>query len=258
MTVQRVKVLQTPLPGNAAQETGGNLEALAESDFATSAKQDTILAALADLLAELAQKLEAGGSIAVLNFPATQPVSGTVAVSNLPATQPVSIASMPSTPVTGPLTDAQLRANAVPVSLASVPSHPVTGPLTNAELRASAIPVSMGAPVPLTFVSAKTAAPAANAVQCDTGALPAGDYELDIHLSVSDTVAVGKGLVIEHRNAANNANINVLGGCAPAQTVDFSISRLTLATNERIRVIAGTAAGAASSMYLSAIGRRAA
>lgn len=32
------------------------------------------------------------------------------------ATQPVSIASMPSTPVTGPLTDTQLRATAVPVS----------------------------------------------------------------------------------------------------------------------------------------------
>jgi hypothetical protein len=45
------------------------------------------------------------GSVAVSNFPATQPVSGTVAVSNFPATQPVS----------GPLTDAQLRATPVPV-----------------------------------------------------------------------------------------------------------------------------------------------
>lgn len=52
----------------------------------------------------------------------TQPVSGTVAVSNFPATQPVS----------GPLTDTQLRATAVPVS----------GPLTDAQLRASAVPVS--------------------------------------------------------------------------------------------------------------------
>jgi hypothetical protein len=41
-------------------------------------------------------------------------------------TQPVSIASMPTTAVTGPLTDTQLRATALPVSLASVPSHPVT------------------------------------------------------------------------------------------------------------------------------------
>lgn len=52
----------------------------------------------------------------------TQPVSGTVAVSNFPATQPVS----------GPLTDTQLRALAVPVS----------GPLTDAQLRATPVPIS--------------------------------------------------------------------------------------------------------------------
>lgn len=52
----------------------------------------------------------------------TQPVSGTVAVSNFPATQPVS----------GPLTDTQLRATPVPVS----------GPLTDTQLRATPVPVS--------------------------------------------------------------------------------------------------------------------
>lgn len=41
------------------------------------------------------------GTVNVGNLPATQPVSGTVAVSNFPATQPVSIATMPTTPVTG-------------------------------------------------------------------------------------------------------------------------------------------------------------
>lgn len=158
--------------------------------------------------------------------------------------------------VAGPLTDDELRANAVPVSLASVPSHGVTGPLTDEQLRAAAVPVSLAAGNAFTFVSAKTAAPTASSVQCDTGQLAAGDYELDIHLVASDTVAVGKGLVIEHRNAANNANINVLGGCTAAETIDISIARITLAQNERIRVIAGTAAGAASSMYVSSIGRR--
>ena len=39
--------------------------------------------------------LTVDGSVAVSNFPATQPVSGTVAVSNFPATQPVSAASLP-------------------------------------------------------------------------------------------------------------------------------------------------------------------
>jgi hypothetical protein len=38
----------------------------------------------------LGSPLQAGGTVSVSNFPATQPVSGTVAVSNFPATQPVS------------------------------------------------------------------------------------------------------------------------------------------------------------------------
>jgi hypothetical protein len=48
-----------------------------------------------------------------------------------------------SVAVTGPLTDAQLRASAVPVSLASTTitgSVAVTGPLTDAQLRASPVP----------------------------------------------------------------------------------------------------------------------
>ena len=75
---------------------------------------------------------------------AAVPVSGTLAVSNFPATQPISgtVSISGTVPVSGPLTDAQLRASAVPVSLASVPSHPVTGPLTDAQLRATPVPVS--------------------------------------------------------------------------------------------------------------------
>ena len=51
---------------------------------------------------------------------------------------PVTISS--SVPVTGPLTDAQLRATAVPVSVPGTVT--VTGPLTDAQLRATAVPVS--------------------------------------------------------------------------------------------------------------------
>lgn len=130
------------------------------------------------------------------------------------------------------------------------------GPLTNAELRAAPL-TTRDSVTPFTFTSVKSAAPSANAVQATTGALPAGDYEITINLAVADTVAVGKGLVVEHRNAADNATLNVLGGCTPnGGAVAFTMPRLTLALNERIRVIAGTAAGAASSMYVSAIGRR--
>lgn len=55
---------------------------------------------------------------------------------------PVSIQNA-SLAVTGPLTDAQLRASAVPVSGTFwQATQPVSGPLTDAELRASPVPVS--------------------------------------------------------------------------------------------------------------------
>jgi hypothetical protein len=52
--------------------------------------------------------------------------SGTVAATQSGTWNIGSITTMPTTAVTGPLTDTQLRASAVPVSLASVPSHAVT------------------------------------------------------------------------------------------------------------------------------------
>jgi hypothetical protein len=45
-----------------------------------------------------------------------------------------------SVPVTGPLTDTQLRATAVPVTVTGTAA--VTGPLTDAQLRATAVPIS--------------------------------------------------------------------------------------------------------------------
>jgi hypothetical protein len=51
---------------------------------------------------------------------------------------PVDISS--TVAVSGPLTDAQLRASAVPVSIST--AVPVTGPLTDAQLRANPVPVS--------------------------------------------------------------------------------------------------------------------
>lgn len=63
-------------------------------------------------------------------YPATQPVSGTF----WQATQPVSIASMPSTPVTGTFWQATQ-----PVSIGATVA--VSGPVTDAQLRASAVPV---------------------------------------------------------------------------------------------------------------------
>lgn len=95
------------------------------------------------------------GTVAVNNFPDTQPVSGTVtanlgtlngAATAANQTNVQSAAGTPNAtaltvqgnaggvplPVSGPLTDTQLRATAVPVS----------GPLTDTQLRATAVPVS--------------------------------------------------------------------------------------------------------------------
>lgn len=72
----------------------------------------------------------------VNNFPVTQPVSGTVSVSNFPATQNVAVTSSvevevkndsgSAIPVTGPLTDTQLRATPVPVTSGSLATAAVS------------------------------------------------------------------------------------------------------------------------------------
>lgn len=105
-----------------------------------------------------------------------------------------------------------------------------------------------------TWATNKAAAPAANALLATTGALPAGLYDFQIHLVCSDTPAPGRGIVVEHRNAADAATLKDLGGATPETTVDLVIKNYRLALNERIRVIAGTAAAIAASMYVSAIG----
>lgn len=64
------------------------------------------------------------GTVAVSNFPATQPVSGTVAVSSVAGTVTVDASGF-TVPVSGPLTDAQLRASAVAVDGSAV-TQPVS------------------------------------------------------------------------------------------------------------------------------------
>jgi hypothetical protein len=75
-----------------------------------------------------------GGRVPVDGSGVTQPVSGPLTDAQLRAT---------SVPVSGPLTDAQLRATVVPVSVSNFPgTQAVSGPLTDSQLRATAVPVS--------------------------------------------------------------------------------------------------------------------
>ncbi len=87
----------TGLATDTGQATGNaSLSTISAKDFAT---QST----LAALLTELQTK------------------------ANFDETQPVSLVSVPTHAVTGPVTDTQLRASAVPISLATAPTTPVTG-----------------------------------------------------------------------------------------------------------------------------------
>lgn len=100
-------------------------------------------------------------------YPATQPVS-------IAGTVPVAVANA-SLAVTGPLTDAQLRASAVTLQYGSTPtvtvgnaSLAVTGPVTDAQLRASPVAISAAAlPLPAGAATEASVAAIAAAVQAE-------------------------------------------------------------------------------------------
>lgn len=152
---------------------------VAATGAATQATQAGILAAVSaqtavveSLLTELAQKLEPGQTVEISNDSGNPiPVSGTIALDStaLTALQNVKVdvdqinvntdgvesllaeiyarQADGSQVVTGPLTDAQLRAAAVPVSGTFwQATQPVSGPLTDTQLRASAVPVTVSNP----------------------------------------------------------------------------------------------------------------
>jgi hypothetical protein len=120
---------------------------------------------------------------------ASSPVSGALPVSGTfwQATQPVS----------GPVTDAQLRATPVPVSGTVTANTGLTQPLTDAQLRATAVPVSgtvsTGLTQPLTDAQLRaTPVPVSGTVTANTGlSQPLTDAQIRATaLPVSGTVAV--------------------------------------------------------------------
>lgn len=118
---------------------------------------------------------------------------------------------------------------------------------------------SAGAPLPgaWAYASGSAAAPAGSAVIADSGALAAGTYDVLVEMACQDTTAVGHGMIVEHRNAANAATLKSLGGCSAPDSHTVLVARVVIALNERIRVIAGPAAGTASSQYVALVAVRA-
>jgi hypothetical protein len=119
-----------PLPVKVLNASG------ATADFATEAT----LAGLSAKFGSLGQKAMTGSApVVIASDQSAVPVSGPLTDTQLRAT---------AVPVSGPLTDSQLRATAVPVSGPLTDTQlrasavPVSGPLTDVQLRASAVPVS--------------------------------------------------------------------------------------------------------------------
>src|SRR3954451_8060027 len=119
-----------PISGGAG---GGGADPLSDGDDAGALPTKTLWIAGADGAVLRGLRVDASGrlrtvvegtpGVTVSNFPASQTVTGPLTDAQLRAS---------NVPVSGPVTDTQLRASAVPVS----------GPLTDTQLRASAVPVS--------------------------------------------------------------------------------------------------------------------
>jgi hypothetical protein len=74
--------------------------------------------------------------------------------------------------------------------------------------------------------------PAANAILADTGPLPAGQYEIDAYVGMVGTASDSQ---LQHRNAANGANIARIVDVGATAVSPYYRVRCLLALNERVR-----------------------
>lgn len=81
--------------------------------------------------------------------------------------------------------------------------------------------------------------PAVNAIFADTGQLPAGDYDIQAWMSVSQTVGLDNSIQLQHRNAANTATLTSWFMFASVATTNNFHANfgLRLAEDERFRVL---------------------
>lgn len=101
---------------------------------------------------------------------------------------------------------------------------------------------------PAKIVSGHVAAPAAAAVIADTDKLAAGTYEVEITGGTTAAAGVLKYMVAQHRNAANDGTIATIAIFNAPTNNGYHIRKMSVATDERIRVLNG-AAGEADSQY---------
>lgn len=120
-----------------------NIRAVAQAGGATSALQTVGNTALMTIAAGTpALHADGGTPVHVNNFPATQPVAGTAAVGSPPTNPPLSIAGVDAS---GNKQHLQIVAGRAIVDGSQV-TQPVSGPATDAQMRASAIPTVLSNP----------------------------------------------------------------------------------------------------------------
>lgn len=105
-------------------------------------------------------------------------------------------------------------------------------------------------------VSGSATAPAGAALIADTGQLAAGIYRVEVMLGFADTLAAGKALVVEHRNAGNTAQLanGIQAHHSAGSGAGWLVfERVVVAANERIRVSNAAIAGAAGSVASATI-----
>ncbi|MGH3428498.1 MAG: hypothetical protein ACRDQZ_13175 [Mycobacteriales bacterium] len=144
----------------------------------------------------------------------------------------------------------------VPIKMGgTVTRYPDPGGVPNLSVQADDVSVRVGG-MPIrnpTAASGNAVAPGASAIIADSGQLAAGTYLVEINLAASAVAAAGKQLQVEHRNAANAATVNVLGGTTGGQVASFIVERIVIALNERIRVVVGPVAFAATEGAVASI-----
>lgn len=195
------------------------------------------------------------GTVNVGNFPA--PVTS-ISINNLPASQPVTGAFFQATqPVSGPLTDAQLRASALPVSLAFPASQavtgafyqatqPVSGPLTDTQLRATPVPVSG---FPTTYPVTGTFWQATQPVSLAAVPLPAGASTATLQGTTNTTLAAIQAAVTTPAlpSGSSTAALQTTGNASLASidlklTAPLAVSLATGASTSAAQLIGNTSA----------------
>lgn len=220
-----VSASSLPLPSGAAtlaeQQTqstrlGDVVEVAPATDTASSGINGRLqriaqrLSSLISLLpASLGQKTSAASlAVVISSDQSAVPVSGPLTDVQLRAA---------AVPVSGPLTDAQLRATAVPVSGPLTDAQiratalPVSGPLTDAQLRATAVPVSL----------ASSPAPAVNAGTVTSTQKSVGTAAVRATVDGLAPSASRKKLMI--KPSGNNTGKIFLGGSGVLTSNGFEI-----------------------------------